>query len=64
MLANLKMLKCFLYNIITIMLIFLLVYSFIYFFVDVSFEVQPGISPGIEMCLSAPGIYNKDNNNV
>ena len=56
MLANLKMLKCFLYNIITIMLIFLLVYSFIYFFVDVSFLVQPGSSPGIEMCLSAPGI--------
>ena len=58
------MLKCFLYNIITIMLIFLLVYSFIYFFVDISFLVQPGSSPGIEMYLSAPGIYNKDNNNV
>ena len=28
------------------------------------FLVQPGRSPGTEMCLSAPGIYNKDNNHV
>ena len=28
----------------------------------ISFLVQPGRSPGTEMCLSAPGIYNKDNN--
>ena len=64
MLANLKRLKCFLYNIIAIMLIVLFVYSFIYFFIDIFFLVQPGRSPGMEMCLEAPRRYNKNNNNV
>ena len=56
MLANLKWLKFFLYDIIAIMLIFLFVYSFIYFFIDISFLLQPGRSPGIQMCLRTPGI--------
>ena len=30
----------------------------------VSFLVQPGRGPGIDMCLSAPGMYVKDNNYV
>ena len=29
----------------------------------ISFLVQPGRSAGNDMCLRAPGIYSKDNNN-